>query len=62
MEIVENVLSQEQIDELRRYETSKEFMSVIMGISSFNHINSISTCFSCSGDKKKSIRIVTLLR
>lgn len=30
MEILENILSQEQIDEFRRYETAKEFMSVIM--------------------------------
>lgn len=35
MEIVENVFGQEQIDELRRYETAKEFMSVIMVKSKF---------------------------
>lgn len=36
MEIVENVFGQEQIDELRRYETAKEFMSVIMGRANFD--------------------------
>lgn len=51
MEIVENVLSQEQIDELRRYETSKEFMSVIMGRANFDPINAPITCCSCSGEK-----------
>lgn len=51
MEIVENVLSQEQIDELRRYETAKEFMSVIMGRANFDPINAPIMCCSCSGEK-----------
>lgn len=51
MQIVENVLSQEQIDELRRYETAKEFMSIIMGRANFDPINAPIMCCSCSGEK-----------
>lgn len=51
MEIVENVLSQEQIDELRRYETAKEFMSVIMSRANFDPINAPIMSCSCSGEK-----------
>lgn len=51
MEIVENVFGQEQIDELRRYETAKEFMSVIMGRANFDPINAPIMCCSCSGEK-----------
>lgn len=51
MEIANNVLTQEQIWEQRRYEAAKEFMSVIMGRANFDPINAPIMCCSCSGDK-----------
>lgn len=47
MEIANNVLTQEQIWEQRRYEAAKEFMSVIMGRANYDPLIAHYGCCGC---------------
>lgn len=53
MEITQNVLSQKQNDELRRYELAKEFMSIMMNNSIY--LTTPGMCCSHSKRGRKSV-------
>lgn len=56
MEIANNVLTQEQIWEQRRYEAAKEFMSVIMGRANYDPLIAHYSCCGCgcSSDEEEN--------
>ena len=56
MEIANNVLTQEQIWEQRRYEAAKEFMSVIMGRANYDPLIAHYGCCGCgcSSDEEEN--------
>lgn len=51
MEIVSNVISEEERWEHRRYETAKEFMTVIMGRANFDPLTAHFSC-CCASEAK----------